>query len=152
MDHARYDKRRYPIVDVREGYGEWVRTYEHTVQDEMDLRLLERLETVDWATARRVLDLACGTGRIGAWIRGRGDGAIDGVDITPEMVEVARRKGVYRTLAIADVTRTGLPAEAYDLCVQSAWLRKKPRWEGRGYLGLPISFAMVWQQKYRPRP
>jgi len=60
-----------PIVDVREGYGEWVRTYEHTVQDEMDLRLLERLETVDWAMARRVLDLACGTGRIGAWLRGR---------------------------------------------------------------------------------
>lgn len=237
MDHSRYDKRRYPIVEVREGYGEWVRTYEHTVQDEMDLRLLERLETVDWAMARRVLDLACGTGRIGAWLRGRCDGAIDGVDITPAMVDLARRKGAYRTLAIADVTSTGLPAETYDLCVQSladehlpdlgplyrevarlteqagrfvivgyhphflmagvpthfdrapgepvtirsyvhllsdhvkaahafgwsllemeeglvdeAWLRKKPRWEGRGYLGLPISFAMVWQQKYRPRP
>lgn len=38
MDHSIYDKRKYPIVDVREGYGEWVRTYEETVQDEMDLR------------------------------------------------------------------------------------------------------------------
>jgi SAM-dependent methyltransferase len=159
------------------------------------------------------------------------------VDITPEMADVARGNGVYRTLAIADVTSTGLPAETYDLCVQSladehlpdlrplyqevarlteqaghfilvgyhpqflmagvpthfdrtpgeavtirsyvhllsdhvkaahafgwslremeeglvdeAWLRKKPGWEGRGYLGLPISFAMVWQQKYRPGP
>ena len=41
MDHSIYDKRRYPIVDVREGYGAWVRTYEETVQDEMDLRLLD---------------------------------------------------------------------------------------------------------------
>ncbi|MGH7556891.1 MAG: hypothetical protein ACREMD_03795 [Gemmatimonadota bacterium] len=43
MDHVIYDKRRYPIVDVREGYGEWVRTYDQTVHEEMDLRLLDRL-------------------------------------------------------------------------------------------------------------
>jgi SAM-dependent methyltransferase len=119
VDHTRYDSRRYPIVDVREGYGEWVRTYEQTVQDEMDLRLLERLPGVDWAGARAVLDLACGTGRIGTWLRARSPAAIDGVDITPQMLEVAKGKGVYRTLRVADVTGTGLPAGAYDLCVQS---------------------------------
>ncbi len=31
MDHAIYDKRGYPIVEVREGYGEWVRTYPSSV-------------------------------------------------------------------------------------------------------------------------
>lgn len=120
MDHSIYDKRRYPIVGVREGYGEWVRTYEQTVQDEMDLRLLERLRTVDWSAARSVLDLACGTGRIGAWVRRHcPTAAIDGVDITPEMLDLARARGVYRMLAIADVSSTGLPAAAYDLCTQS---------------------------------
>ena len=119
MDHSVYDRRRYPIVEVREGYGEWVRTYEHTVLDEMDLRLLARLSTVDCSAARAVLDLACGTGRIGAWLRERSRAAIDGVDLTPEMLEVARAKGVYRTLSLADVARTGLAPAAYDLCVQS---------------------------------
>jgi SAM-dependent methyltransferase len=119
MDHSLYDKRRYPIVEVREGYGEWVRTYEQTVQDEMDLRLLDRLQTVDWAAAESVLDLACGTGRIGAWLRPRCSATIDGVDLTPEMLEAARRKGVYRTLRLADVVSTGLPAATYDLCTQS---------------------------------
>src|SRR5438093_852405 len=52
MDHAIYDKRRYPIVGVREGYAEWSRTYESTVHDEMDLRLLERVRTIDWPSAR----------------------------------------------------------------------------------------------------
>jgi SAM-dependent methyltransferase len=229
VDHSIYDKRGYPIVGVREGYGEWVRTYEQTVQDEMDLRLLDRLGTVDWSEPRCVLDLACGTGRVGAWLRGRCPAAIDGVDLTPEMLDVARGKGVYRALRVADVTQTGLPARAYDLCVQSladehlpdlgplyreaarvtrpggqfvivgfhpqflmagmpthfdrapgepvtirsyvhllsdqvkaahaagwslremdeglideAWLRKKPKWQG--YFGLPVSFALVWQQ------
>ena len=120
MDHAIYDKRRYPIVDVREGYAEWSRTYEQTVYDEMDLRLLARLRTVDWARSRAVLDLACGTGRIGTWLRRRcPDGALDGVDITPEMLAGAKSTGVYRHLAIADVRDTGLPAATYDLCTQA---------------------------------
>jgi SAM-dependent methyltransferase len=119
VDHSRYDKRRYPIVDVREGYREWVRTYEQTVQDEMDLRLLDRLQTVDWSAEHSILDLACGTGRIGAWLRQRTAATIDGVDITPEMLDIARTKGVYRALRLADVTDTGLPAAAYALCLQS---------------------------------
>jgi SAM-dependent methyltransferase len=119
MDHILYDQRRYPIVDVREGYGAWVRTYEQTVQDKMDLCLLERLQTVDWSAPQCVLDLACGTGRIGVWLRDRCSAVIDGVDLTPEMLEVALSKGIYRTLRIADVGKTGLPAELYDLSIQS---------------------------------
>jgi len=119
VDHSIYDKRRYPIVDVREGYAEWVRTYEQTVHDEMDVRLLERLKAVDWLTPRTVLDLACGTGRIGAWLRERSAAAVDGVDVTPEMLEVARAKGIYRSLHVAEVVSTGLLALAYDVCVQS---------------------------------
>jgi ubiquinone/menaquinone biosynthesis C-methylase UbiE len=120
VDHTIYDKRRYPVVDVREGYGEWVHTYEQTVPNEMDLRLFERLQTVDWSTPRSVLDLACGTGRIGVWLRRHCPAAVvDGVDITPEMLDVARSKGAYRTLDIADVSDTRLPPETYDLCTQS---------------------------------
>lgn len=119
MDHSLYDKRKYPIVDVREGYGEWVRTYEQVVQDEMDLRLLERAQQVDWPAAKQILDLACGTGRIGAWIRGRSAAAIDGIDLTPEMLDVARGKGIYRSLRVADVSSTGQPDGVYDICTQS---------------------------------
>jgi SAM-dependent methyltransferase len=119
VDHSVFDKRKYPIVEVTEGYGEWVRTYEQTVQDEMDLRLLGRLQTVDWSAARRVLDLACGTGRIGTWLKNRSSAAVDGVDVTLEMLNVARQRGVYQILSLADVSQTGLPAETYDLCIQS---------------------------------
>lgn len=119
MDHSPYDKRKYPVVQVRQGYAEWVGTYEKTVLDEMDLRLLERLRTVEWSSARRVLDLACGTGRIGAWLSARVRATIDGVDLTPEMLELARAKGIYRDLWVASVSDTGAPAGHYDLCTQS---------------------------------
>lgn len=121
MDHSFYDRRKYPIVDVREGYGEWAHTYEQTVLDEMDIRLLERLAQVDWSGVRQALDLACGTGRTGAWLRTKlpPEAAIDGVDLTPEMLAGARARGIYRDLHIADVASTGLPGGAYDLCIQS---------------------------------
>jgi SAM-dependent methyltransferase len=120
LDHAIFDKRNYPIVEAQEGYAEWVRTYELTVQDEMDLRLLERLQSVDWSAPRRVLDLACGTGRIGAWLKCRSTAAvIDGVDITPQMLDLARDRGIYAALHEADVRDTGLAAASYDLCLQS---------------------------------
>lgn len=119
MDHAVFDKRKYPVVEVREGYGEWVRTYEQTVQDEMDLRLLDRLQTVNWSALKVILDLACGTGRVGAWLTTRCQATLDGVDLTPQMLAVANTRSIYRTLIVADVTATGLPSAAYDLCVQS---------------------------------
>jgi SAM-dependent methyltransferase len=119
IDHSRFDQRRYPIVDVREGYGEWVRTYEQTVLDEMDLRLLERLRGVDSAAANDVLDLACGTGRIGAWLRSRTQAGIDGVDLTPGMMERAEARGLYRSLRVADVRDTALPASGFDIAVVS---------------------------------
>lgn len=229
MEHSFYDKRKYPIVDVQQGYGEWVRTYENIVEDEMDIRMFNRLEALDWSNAETILDLACGTGRIGEWLHKRTDAPIDGVDLTPEMLAVAKTKDIYRTLHHVDVTNTGLPSDTYDICTQSladehisdlrslyrevarvtkadghfvlvgfhpqflmagipthydndageattirsyvhlfsdhvktahqagwqlvtmdeclvdeAWLVKKPKWEK--YLGLPISFLMMWQK------
>jgi ubiquinone/menaquinone biosynthesis C-methylase UbiE len=119
MDHSIYDKRKYPIVDVQTGYGEWVHTYEQVVSDQMDLYLLEKLQTIDWSAVKEVLDLACGTGRIGTWLRQRTAAPIDGIDLTPEMLDVARSKNIYRNLQIGDITDTGLSAETYDLCTQS---------------------------------
>ena len=111
-----FDSRGYRTVAPREGYDRWARTYEDTVEDAMDLALLERV-SVDWPTVGRAADLGCGTGRTGAWLAARGVGEIDGVDLSPGMLEAARARGVYRSLREAEVGATGLDADAYDLVV-----------------------------------
>jgi SAM-dependent methyltransferase len=118
-DFSRYDTRKYPTVSVTDGYGDWSGHYEQTVHDEMDIALLDRLQTVRWTQVRDAVDLACGTGRIGTWLRAHGVQHIDGIDLTPEMLDRARERNVYRSLHVADVAKTGLEAQSYDLVTQS---------------------------------
>jgi SAM-dependent methyltransferase len=110
-----FDTRHYPTLAVEDGYREWAPSYERTVLDLMDIRLLAALRAVPWGSARRALDLACGTGRIGRWLRAAGVAAIDGVDFTPEMLAQAEAPRVYDRLVLADVLATGLPAADYAL-------------------------------------
>jgi SAM-dependent methyltransferase len=114
-DFGVFDARGYRTVDVRTGYGEWVATYEQTVEDAMDIELLGRLREVPWPDVEAAADLGCGTGRTGTWMRGRGVDCIDGVDLTPQMLEVARSRSVYRRLLEGDVAATGLASQEYDL-------------------------------------
>lgn len=111
-----FDTRNYRTVAPREGYDRWAATYEDTVEDAMDVALLERLE-VDWGAVGRAADLGCGTGRTGGWLRARGAGEIDGVDLSPGMLEAAHARGAYASLREGDVGDTGLEAGAYDLIV-----------------------------------
>ncbi len=119
MNFSSFDTRKYPTLSAREGYAEWVTTYEHTVLDEMDIRLLDRIRALRWQATRRALDLACGTGRTGVWLARNGVQDIDGIDITPEMLAVARTKRVYRQLVIGDVTRLPFDSATYDLAIQA---------------------------------
>ena len=115
MDISHFDRRNYPTRSVQQGYGEWAPTYEDIVLDVMDVRLLERIRSVAWDRLRVVADLACGTGRIGAWLKQRGVAALDGIDMTPAMLEGARAKGVYRQIVLGDMRQLPFHGEAYDL-------------------------------------
>ncbi len=66
----------------------------------------------------RALDLGCGTGLMGVALRDRA-GRIDGVDLSPAMVELARATGAYADLAAVPLAAAlaASPAGAYDLVV-----------------------------------
>jgi len=110
-----FDQRNYETVPAREGYAQWAETYEQTIKHDMDVWLLEELQSVDWNAVQRCADLGCGTGRSAAWLASRGVPIIDGVDATPEMLNRARERQVFSSLYLADVCATGLPAATYDL-------------------------------------
>ena len=57
-----------------------------------------------------VLDAGVGTGLIGEWLKIVGYPTVEGVDLSPGMLRVAERKGVYDRLVEGDLTAT-LPFE-----------------------------------------
>jgi SAM-dependent methyltransferase len=118
-EFSSFDQRHYRTVGAREGYGAWQPTYEDTVEDVMDLALLDALAEVRWSEVGAAADLGCGTGRTAAWLAAKGVPAIDGVDVTPEMLDAARARGQHRRLVEADVRATTLPTDSYDLVICS---------------------------------
>jgi predicted TPR repeat methyltransferase len=62
-----------------------------------------------------VLDLGCGTGLCGEAFRDVAV-ALDGIDLSPRMLEKAGSRGIYRSLTIADI-ETPVAGEAYNLAL-----------------------------------
>ena len=62
-----------------------------------------------------VLDLGCGTGLAGAVFKPL-TARLDGVDLSPAMIEKARARGIYHRLDVADLeTSLCVPNQSYDL-------------------------------------
>ena len=106
-------------MDVASGYATWAPFYDATMDERLDLPLLASLTAVDWNDVSSCVDLACGTGRIGAWLRAQGAGRVDGVDASQAMLDQAAGKGIYDRLVCADIARTDLVAGGYDLAISS---------------------------------
>lgn len=58
---------------------------------------------------RRVLDLGCGTGRVGAVLAERYGATVCGVDPSPEMLEVARGRAPVGVAELKRGTAEGIP-------------------------------------------
>ncbi len=60
-------------------------------------------------TDSRVLDAACGSGLTGSAMRTLGYGRIDGIDISPRLLEIAERTGAYQRLRRVDMQQLPFP-------------------------------------------
>jgi SAM-dependent methyltransferase len=105
-------------------YRDWVEHYDRDVFDLLGVigsaRIAELLGEHQPDRAGAVVDLGCGTGEVGVRLRDLGFTAVDGIDISPEMLAVADGKGCYRSVAVADLTDpTTLPVGRYRSSVSA---------------------------------
>jgi SAM-dependent methyltransferase len=115
---SRFDPPELHRRSVAEGYAIWSKNYDQMLTYNLDGPILTSFLPFLSSVAGCVIDLGCGTGRTGRWLKENASvGEIDGVDVSGEMIECARPKGLYRTLVVGDMTQTGLEAGTYDLAV-----------------------------------
>ncbi len=96
-------------AEVRALYREWAPHYDHEVFTEAGFtgsdRIADLLAAYVEDRSTTVLDLGCGTGAVGRRLHHHGFTAIDGYDLSPEMLEFAGRTNSYRHLHTVDLTR-----------------------------------------------
>ena len=91
--------------DSRKLYADWADTYESefVAANGYVLHLNVARAFVEAGGQGPVLDMGAGTGIGGVALAERGVAEIDGTDISPEMLEQAAKKGVYRRLFAGDI-------------------------------------------------
>lgn len=120
-----------------EVYEPWAQSYEEELISEYGY-IAPRIAADAFAQASAeldgpVIDFGCGTGLVGVELAQRGYQHIDGIDISPAMLEQAKAKGAYRQLLQADLSvRTTIADNAYASAIAVGCF-------GSGHLGLNIS-------------
>lgn len=104
-------------------YADWAKTYDSDFAERMEYLLpyhvVEVLKT-SYDGSGPILDVGSGTGLIADALKPHIDVAMDALDISPEMLEVAGQKNLYRNYIIGDLTKM-LPIQftTYDAIVSA---------------------------------
>lgn len=107
-------------VPVEEGYARWAPTYDRDPNPLLALEERQLRPLVGALEGRRVLDLACGTGRWATWLLEQGARSVIGVDLSPAMLAAASQKVLLRgRLVIADGYSLPFPPQSFDLVICS---------------------------------
>lgn len=109
-------------VQARALYRDWAATYDETMLDGLGYQTPAKTADllVAFLTDRdaAILDIGSGTGLAGAELAAKGFTAIDALDYSPEMLAVARARGVYRRLIEADLNAAlDLPDATWDAMI-----------------------------------
>jgi predicted TPR repeat methyltransferase len=102
-------------------YDEWASSYNTDLADASQNYVAPILTAqtalhVNSNATPTVLDAGCGTGLVGQALAKGGAMVIDGADLSPPMLKIARETGVYRDLILADLTQSINRAdESYDI-------------------------------------
>jgi len=118
------DGHRHPdlvaSIPVREGYDRWASIYDYTPNPLLACEERYLLPLLVDLHNKRILDLACGTGRWLEKIMARGGPSGVGIDYSAAMLRVARTKDVITgRLARAACESLPFPAAVFDLAICS---------------------------------
>jgi ubiquinone/menaquinone biosynthesis C-methylase UbiE len=118
----------FQCVSVQEGYERWAQTYDNTPNPLLALEERHLIPFLPDLDGKRVLDLACGTGRWLARLLARGASAGVGVDVSASMLRVAATKSaITGRLVLADCLQLPLRPNVFDFVLCSFALNHIPK-------------------------
>ncbi|KAM5346626.1 hypothetical protein ACJ41O_009631 [Fusarium nematophilum] len=113
------------LDETRTVYDEWAKTYDQELAEKNQDYVAPAIAaayvpkvlgtpTIDKNV--EILDAGCGTGLVGSFLARFGAKKLDGVDLSPGMLEEAQKTGAYRKLSVTDLSRPLAVADgSYDV-------------------------------------
>ncbi len=108
-DHKNHLNHSYQLDSInatQNFYSDWAKTYDAEIIENgyaSPQRCAEALAQFSNNKSAKLLDIGCGTGLSGEILSNTGFSNIDGCDINPDMLNIAKSRGVYQTLWLSDV-------------------------------------------------
>ena len=124
-DPALQRQTEWEDAPAAEGYAVWASTYDSGPNPLIDLDQAVVRPILDRYPPGRALDAACGTGRWAAYLSQRGH-VVQGVDESPDMLDVARTNVPDARFSRGDLRSLPLPSASVDLVVCSLGLTHLP--------------------------
>lgn len=119
VDRARVDT-GLTTAHVRALFDGYAERFDHDLVDKLGYvapsALRAAIDRRGGGRFARCLDLGCGTGLAGVAFRDRVD-RLAGVDLSPKMVDVARRRGIYDELWVGDAVAAFADGRSWELIV-----------------------------------
>jgi predicted TPR repeat methyltransferase len=127
IDVDQYDSRLSTIYsksdDKEKQYDEWADSYDQDLVE--DLEYVAHREAGKLFTEQvpdrsaRILDVACGTGLVGEYLKSEGYQFLDGADFSIEMLTRAKDRQIYQSTLQHDFTQSADIENLYDalICV-----------------------------------
>jgi len=106
-NHLNHSYQLDSLNSTQDFYSDWAKTYDAEVIENgyaSPQRCADALAQNLNNKAAKILDIGCGTGLSGEMLSNRGFSNIDGCDINPDMLKIAKSRGVYQTLWLSDVS------------------------------------------------
>ncbi len=96
---------RHTVDETRKIYSDWAENYDADVTEwgyATPTRIALALRQCGANVEKPVLDFGCGTGLSGMALKAVGFAQVDGTDISPEMLEHAKARGIYQHLWLGE--------------------------------------------------
>jgi predicted TPR repeat methyltransferase len=99
---------RAPNDCIEQIYRRMSSDYDTLMRERLDYQAPERLrDAIESVTGNRggmtILDLGCGSGLSGSSLKDKAS-LLVGIDLSPEMIDLARKRGIYDRLEVAEIT------------------------------------------------
>jgi predicted TPR repeat methyltransferase len=134
-------------AEMRRRYDIWAQAYDSdvgAVDDYLAPMELAKVAATVLGRGAKIMDAGAGTGLLGTALKERGFQNLVAVDYSDQMLEVARKKSIYRELYTCDLGQpTTFAARSFDAVVTSGTTSQMPSAGLREFVRLVRSGGMI---------